>query len=206
VKDITVPLENMHPLTADNTALEDFDLTIVYGLNENKVADIYTTKSRTLHTNWEGDTYLLHSYMETLGKNAAYKEVRKYASLEVTDKRELIEQAIAATIRQQLANEGFGDAAHVTNVVVRNVQPNAQIVLSATQYVRAQNELKVKTTEVEIAKKESERMAALSNNSANSIMFMQAQSQLNISEGIKNGKVHTVVVPADFRGMVNVGK
>jgi len=29
---------------------------------------------------------------------------------------------------------------------------------------------------------------------------------MNISEGVKNGKVHTIVVPADFKGMVNVGK
>ena len=48
-------------------------------------------------------------------------------------------------------------------------------------------------------------MAALTNQSAASIAYMQAQSMLNISEGIKNGKVNTVVVPADFRGMVNIG-
>jgi hypothetical protein len=45
----------------------------------------------------------------------------------------------------------------------------------------------------------------LTNQSAASIAYMQAQAMLNISEGIKNGKVNTVVVPADFRGMVNIG-
>lgn len=34
----------------------------------------------------------------------------------------------------------------------------------------------------------------------------QAQALLNISEGIKNGKVHTVVVPADFKGLLQVAK
>ena len=65
------------------------------------------------------------------------------------------------------------------------------------------NELKVKATEVEIAKKESERMAALAANSTQSIAFMNAQAQLKVAEGVANGKVHTVVVPYDFKGIVN---
>ena len=62
--------------------------------------------------------------------------------------------------------------------------------------------LRVKATEVEIAKKESERMAALANNSQQSIAYMQAQAALNISEGIKNGKVNTIVVPANFNALM----
>ena len=65
--------------------------------------------------------------------------------------------------------------------------------------------MRVKETEVEIAKKESERMAALAVNSAQSIAYMQAQAQLKIAEGIAAGKVNTIVVPMDFRGMVNIG-
>jgi len=34
---------------------------------------------------------------------------------------------------------------------------------------------------------------------------MNAQAMMNISEGIKAGRVQTIVVPQDFRGMVNVG-
>jgi hypothetical protein len=52
------------------------------------------------------------------------------------------------------------------------------------------------------AMKEAEQMAALSNNSANSIAFMQVQAALNISEGIKNGKVQTIVVPANFNALM----
>ena len=56
---------------------------------------------------------------------------------------------------------------------------------------------------MEIAKKESERMAALAANSTQSIAFMNAQAQLKVAEGVANGKVHTVVVPYDFKGIVN---
>ena len=54
-----------------------------------------------------------------------------------------------------------------------------------------------------IVKKESERMAALAANSTQSIAFMNAQAQLKVAEGVANGKVHTVVVPYDFKGIVN---
>jgi len=47
-------------------------------------------------------------------------------------------------------------------------------------------------------------MAALSSNSGQSIAYMQAQAQMKIAEGIAAGRVHTIVVPMDFKGMVNV--
>jgi hypothetical protein len=31
---------------------------------------------------------------------------------------------------------------------------------------------------------------------------MQAQAMLNVSEGIKNGKVQTIVVPANFNALM----
>jgi hypothetical protein len=45
-------------------------------------------------------------------------------------------------------------------------------------------------------------MAALANNSGSSIAFMQAQAMLNISEGIKNGRVQTIVVPSNFNALM----
>jgi len=55
---------------------------------------------------------------------------------------------------------------------------------------------------VQTAKKEAERMNALSNQSSQSIAYIQAQAALNISEGIKNGKVQTIVVPANFNALM----
>ena len=86
--------------------------------------------------------------------------------------------------------------------MIRNVLPADSVVASANDLVRSKNELKQKEVEVQTAKKEAERMAALSNQSAQSVQFMQAQAMLNISEGIKNGKVQTIVVPANFNALM----
>lgn len=56
--------------------------------------------------------------------------------------------------------------------------------------------------EVKLAKLESERMQALSNNSANSIQFMQAQASLNISEAVKAGKVQTIIIPSNMTSLM----
>jgi hypothetical protein len=80
--------------------------------------------------------------------------------------------------------------------------PADSVVASANELVKAKNELKQKEVEVKTAEAESRRMAALANNSGSSIAFMQAQAMLNISEGIKTGKVQTIVVPSNFNALM----
>jgi regulator of protease activity HflC (stomatin/prohibitin superfamily) len=141
--------------------------------------------------------------MTTVVNNAAYKVVRNYKSLEAADNRKKMEDEILTVVSDTLKAEKLDTSMSVTVVQIRNILPNADILKSATDYVRAQNELKIKQTEVEIAKKESERMAALSSNSGQSIAYMNAQAQMKIAEGIREGKVNTIVVPMDFKGIVN---
>lgn len=207
-KDIAVALDNKTPMTADNTALADFDITVVYGINPTSVAELYSTKSKAFHAynDKDKDTYLMYNYMLTLVNNASYKIIREYKALDIADNRAKIEAQIRDIVTEQLKSEKLDGAIQLTVVQVRNIAPNAEILAAATQYVKAQNELKIKQTEVDIAKKESERMAALSSNSTQSIAYMQAQANMLIAQGIANGKVQTIVVPMDFKGMVNVGK
>ena len=202
VKDISVNLENKTPLTSDNSALADFDITVVYSISPTSVAELYSTKSKSFHMQDKEGIYLMYNYIETLVNNASYKTVRNYKSLEVADNRAKLEQEIRDLVTEQLKSEKLDTAISLNVVQIRNVQPNKEILAAATKYVAAQNELKIKQTEVDIAKKESERMAALANNSQQSIAYMQAQAALNISEGIKNGKVQTIVVPANFNALM----
>ena len=59
-----------------------------------------------------------------------------------------------------------------------------------------------KEVEVQTAKKEAERIAALNAN-AGAIGYMNAMANLKIAEGVANGKVQSIVVPYDFKGIVN---
>lgn len=207
VRDITVALDDMKPLDADNTALADFDVSVVYGVNPTSVAELYSTKSKSFHAynEKEKDTYLMYNFMVTLVKNASYKVVRKYKTLELADSRAKMEEEIRTVVSDILKAEKLDTSLQLTMVQIRNIAPNQEIMNAATAYVKSQNELKIKENEVKLAKLESERMAALAQNSQQSIAYMNAQAALNISEGIKNGKVQTIVVPSNMTGLM-IGK
>jgi hypothetical protein len=206
-KDITIDLQNKTPMTSENTALADFDITVVYSINPSSVADLYGTKSKSFHaTEQDGDIVLMYNYMSTLVNNASYKVVRKYTNLEAADNRQKIEQEIREAVTAQLASEKLDTALTLTVVQVRNVLPNAAILESATALVRSQNELKVKENEVKIAEAEARRMKALADNSGQSIAYMRAQAEMMIAEAAKQGKLNTILLPHGMTMFGGTGK
>lgn len=202
VKDVNVKIENMTPIARDNSTMKDVDLVVIYNINPTQVSELYTTKSRAFHVLHEGDTYLMFNYVTQLSRNALYKVAREYEALDMNDNRQLMEQKMRDIIVRSLAEEKLDGSITVTQVLIRNIEPAEAVVKSANDLVRSKNELKQKEVEVKTAEAEARRMAALSNQSSQSIAYMQAQAALNISEGIKNGKVQTIVVPANFNALM----
>ncbi len=202
VKDVNVVLQDMTPVAKDNSTMKDLDAVVVYNINPQTVAELYSTKNKAFHAEFKGDTYVMYNYVVQNARNAIYKAARKYEALDMADNRENMERMIQEEIQKNLAEEKLDGSITISQVLIRNVVPADSVVESANALVRAKNEYKQKEVEVQTAKKEAERMAALANNSASSIAFMQAQAALNISEGIKNGRVQTIVVPANFNALM----
>lgn len=204
VKDVQVDVTDMTPLASDNSTVKDFDMAIVYSVNPSSVAELYVNKNRGFHAVTEdGDTLLMYNYIHQLGRNAAYKVARRYESLKMADNRAEIEQLVRAEIVSQLEAEKIGTAINVSQVLVRQILPADNIVASANSLVQAQNEQKQKEVEVRTAKLEAERIAALNAN-AGATKYMEATAIVTIAEAVKAGKVQTIVVPYDFKGIVNV--
>jgi regulator of protease activity HflC (stomatin/prohibitin superfamily) len=201
-KDVNVVLENMTPVAKDNSTMKDLDAVVVYNINTQNVAELYSTKNKSFHAEFKGDTYVMYNYVVQNARNAIYKAARKYEALDMADNRTDMENFIKDEITRNLAEEKLDGSISITQVMVRNVVPADSVVASANDLVRSKNELKQKEVEVKTAEAESRRMAALANNSGASIAFMQAQAMLNISEGIKNGKVQTIVVPSNFNALM----
>jgi regulator of protease activity HflC (stomatin/prohibitin superfamily) len=201
-KDVNVVLDNMTPVAKDNSTMKEVDAVIVYNLNKNQAAELYSTKNRSFHAEAKGDTYLMYNYIVQNARNALYKAARKYEALDMADNRDNMENFIKEEITRNLAEEKLDGSITITQVMIRNVVPADSVVASANELVKSKNELKQKEIEVKTAEAESRRMAALANNSASSIAFMQAQAMLNISEGIKQGKVQTIVVPSNFNALM----
>jgi len=206
VKDVNVVLENMTPVAKDNSTMKDVDAVVVYNINPQSVAELYSTKNKAFHAEFKGDTYVMYNYVVQNARNAIYKAARKYEALDMADNRENMEKIIQEEIQKNLAEEKLDGVITISQVLIRNVVPADSVVESANALVRAKNEYKQKEVEVQTAKKEAERMNALANQSSASIAYMQAQAALNISEGIKNGKVQTIVVPANFNALMLGGQ
>jgi regulator of protease activity HflC (stomatin/prohibitin superfamily) len=202
IKDVNVTLNDMTPVAKDNSTMKDLDAVVVYNINPAQVAELYSTKNRAFHAEFKGDTYVMYNYIVQNARNAIYKAARKYDALDMADARSDMEKFIQDEIVRNLAEEKLDGTIMISQVLIRNVVPADAVVASANELVRSKNELKQKEVEVQTAKKEAERMAALANNSSSSIAFMNAQAALNISEGIKNGKVQTIVVPANFNALM----
>ena len=202
IKDVNVALNDMTPVAKDNSTMKDLDAVVVYNINPQQVAELYSTKNRAFHAEFKGDTYVMYNYIVQNARNAIYKAARKYDALDMADARSEMEKFIQDEIVRNLAEEKLDGTIMISQVLIRNVVPADAVVASANELVRSKNELKQKEVEVQTAKKEAERMAALANNSASSIAFMNAQAALNISEGIKNGKVQTIVVPSNMTSLM----
>ncbi len=206
VRDIALTLDNMHPQTADNSTLEDMDITVIYSINPAAVGELYTTKSRAFHARDESnDIMLMYNYLTTVARSASYKAAARHDALKTISARSEIEADTAKYITDALAEEKLDTALTITKVQVRNIQPAANIIASANAVITAQNNLKAKQVEVDIARKEAERLSLLSSNSQN-VRYMEAKALQDIAEGVKEGKVQSIVVPYDFKGIINVGK
>jgi regulator of protease activity HflC (stomatin/prohibitin superfamily) len=206
VKEIAVDVNDVHPIAKDNSTMDDFDITIVYNINPASVSDLYVNKNRSFHSlNDKGEVLLMHAYLQTIVKNAVFKVARQYESMEMNDKRVNIEEETLKTVQTTLEAEKLGTSITVSQIQVKNILPPASVRQAAANLVKARSDLAAKEIEVQTARKESDRIAALNAN-AGAREYMNAQANLLIAEGVRDGKVHAIIVPVDFKGIVNVGK
>lgn len=206
IKEIALDVTDLTPMAADNSTMGDFDVSIVYSINPSSVSDLYVNKNRTFHSlDDEGDVLLMHTYLKTTVRNAVYKVARDYEALKMNDNRQEIEQKILSTIKATLAEEKLDNAILVTQVQAKSIAASAAIIKAANDLIKAKSELAAKEIEVQTAKRESERIAALNAN-AGAREYMAAQANIMIAEGIRDCKVEKIVVPVDFKGIVNTGK
>jgi len=204
IKDVAVQVADLQPLAGDNSSMSDFDLTVVYNINPSAVSDLYINKSKAFHAvDDEGKTLLMYEYVKQTARNAVYKVARQYDALTMNDKRSEIENAIRKEIVDTFDEEKL-TGINVSQIQVRAMVPSQAVKQSADDLVREQNVEKKKVVEVRNAKLEAERIAALNANSG-AISYMNAQAQMKIAEAVAAGKVNTIILPYDFKGIVNAG-
>lgn len=203
-KDITVDVLDMKVIAKDNSTMKDFDAMVIYSINPSMVSELYSNRASSFHgREKDGDTILMYHYVYQTARNAAYKAAREFEALDMNDNRSKIEEMMKESIIKTFEAEKLTSAITVTSIQVRQIVPADSVVQSANELVRAKNENTQKAVEVKTAELEAKRIAALNANSK-AIEYMNAQSQYKIAEAVAAGKVSTIIVPFDFKGMISV--
>jgi hypothetical protein len=206
IKDVGVDVNHLQPLAKDNSTMQEVDAVVIYNVNPSSVSELYSSKNRAFHNvSPEGDILLMANYVHQVAKNAIFKSARNYEALLMNDNRQAMEQEVRSIMTESLKEEGLDTSITVSQVLLKVIQPASSIVASANALVRAKNELLQKQVEVNTATKEAERIAILNANKG-AIEYMNAMATQKIAEGIANGKVNTIIVPVDFKGMISVPK
>lgn len=205
VRDIALPVQNLRPVTAENTPVGDLDFTVIYNINETAVSELWSKKSRSFHTfNPETkDWHLMNAYMLTAANNAAQKVISSHEMLKLQKERETIEGELSKALNEQLKKEGFEGIVRISTVKVQALQPNQTILDAATATIKAEQNLATAKANTELAKQEAERQRVLAENSEKTIAYMDAESRRILVQAIREGKAQTIVLPMDFKGLVN---
>ena len=202
VRDVPLSIVDGHPLTSDRTPLADFDMTAAYSINPACVSDLWSKKSRTFHgVNSHNEYLLMQQFVQTTLNTAATKAISKHAALEISNKQAEIQTDIHDIVTAELKETGYGECLSVNSIQVRSLVPAADILQSAKNVVIKANELKAKEAEVAIAEAESRRMSAIAQSQANQ-RVMELETQRILALAVREGKVQTMILPSDFKGIV----
>jgi hypothetical protein len=194
IKDVNVVLENMTPVAKDNSTMKDFDAVVVYNINPAQVAELYSTKNRSFHAEFKGDTYVMYNYIVQNARNAIYKASRKYEALDMADARSDMETFIKEEIVRNLAEEKLDGSISISQVLIRNIVPADSVVASANELVKAKNEFKTEEVKVATARKRNESMQA----NPMAIPLLKAEAEADamrkLPDAIANFKGQTLVI------------
>lgn len=194
IKDVNVVLENMTPVAKDNSTMKDFDAVVVYNINPGQVSELYSTKNRSFHAEFKGDTFVMYNYIVQNARNAIYKAARKYEALDMADARSDMETFIKEEIVRNLAEEKLDGSISISQVLIRNIVPADSVVASANELVKAKNEFKTEEVKVATARKRNESMQA--NPMAIPLLRAEAEAEAmrKLPDAIANFKGQTLVI------------
>jgi regulator of protease activity HflC (stomatin/prohibitin superfamily) len=210
--EVTFKIEGAHPQTADKSYLKDLDLTYIYKITSNDLPSLVTNfKNRTLIDEKTDDYYPMGLYVDTIMRASLSTAVGEFNAMDANLNRSKIESETIRIASEKFKQEGLADVIHVSQATVTNVEVDPKLQEAVVRQLNAQTDNKTKDIEIDTANKETKRIEALQaagSSAANAgyIALLNAQANMKIAEGIANGRVNTIVVPTDFKGIVNTAK
>jgi regulator of protease activity HflC (stomatin/prohibitin superfamily) len=208
--EVTFEIKDLQPQTLDRSYLKDLDFSYTYKVTSNNLPALVTDfKNRTVVVG--DDYYPMGLYVDTQIRAAAFTAAGKFNAMDANSHRADIEKDIIQIITAKFREEKLDGVINVSQVTIRNIEVDPKLQEAVVRQLNAVTDNKTKDTEIDTAKKEATRIqdlaaAGAGANNAGYIALLNAQANMKIAEGIAAGRVNTIVVPSDFKGIVNTAK
>lgn len=204
--EVTFEIKDLKPQTLDKSYLQDLDFSYTYKVTSNNLPALVTDFKNRTAVQGE-DYYPMGLYVDTQIRAAAFTAAGKFNAMDANSHRADIEKDIIQIITAKFKEEHLDGIINVSQVTIRNIEVDPKLQDAVVRQLNAQTDNKTKDTEIDSAKKENQRMEDLTQGASPAyIALLNAQSNMKIAEGIAAGRVNTIVVPSDFKGIVNTAK
>lgn len=172
-----------------------------YSVNPETISDVYIKyQNATVKNDDENIFYPAYKLVNNLAKSVTNDIVSKYNSMEVNSKRNEIEKQILEMLQKDL-NEKDEGAFTVERVTISNIKVDSSVTKSIQEIANSENKKRIAQNELIIAKTEAERNEVISKSLNKDVLALK---QMEVMKDLVNSNNKVIVVPMDFKGMVNV--
>ena len=199
--EITIEIKDQKPQTKDKTLMHDMDLSFNYAVTSDYIVELATDfKGRDLII--DDEVYPMGLYVQSIVITAMNDVVGRYDALDANDNREKIRAEIMEQTVKLLKEEKLDKKVEVKQIFVKNMQISPALTDSALVSIAAQNELKAKIIQVQVADQENRRLSMMSGNAKN-MEYMALENQRLFIQKM-DGKSTIYVIPTNLTSfMVN---
>lgn len=192
VKQVAVELNDMRPKAGDNLSLKEFDATIYYSIDPNKVADMAIKyKGQSAKFDGFGEDWLpMYNLVEKQARSVLEKQVSKVESLVVHQKRDEIEKSALVALQEILDREDPG-VFKVEQITVVKAITDDSIEESIRNVVQAQKENEAMEYRIKTAEKQAQLNKEL--NSTYTPSYLQHEYNLALLECSKRASCTMIV-------------
>lgn len=210
-KQVVLPLNDLKPKTKDNLTMADFDIDVYYSTNGGKVASLFTKYNGDLAKLESGDLAVGQGRVYRTAREAAYQVASEFAGLEMNQKRGDMAAKLIKYIQAELDRNDAG-AFVVQDVNIRSLVTDAAIEQSNRANAQMQNEIDQKEKQIQLARKEAERLKVIAQGEADANQIVSASltdrlvelKRIEAQAAFAKAGTHTVLMQGGATPLVQV--
>lgn len=211
-KEVTTPLDDMHPKTKDNVNMADFDIDVRWMVAPNKPAELMTRLKGDVARSTEGDYIVGQSFMIRHAREAVYEAAAKFSASEIHLKRDDIVADVVRNLQATLDKDVGPGVFTITGATVRSLITDAKLEEAIRDAAKVEFEVRRKKQEIELANAEAEvkRAKARGEADANRIVsesltpLLMRKLELETQGRFAGDGTHTVVLGGGGTPLINV--